>query len=54
MEFLDNCAPMPRGYEEVEEIVTSVVEEYFNGQHTAGKAAELIDNRVQLYLEEQK
>ncbi|NLD87706.1 MAG: extracellular solute-binding protein, partial [Clostridiales bacterium] len=54
LEFLDNCAPMPRGYEEIEEIVTSVVEEYFNGQHTAEKAADLIDNRVQLYLDEQK
>ena len=52
--FLDNCAPMPSGYEEIEEIVTSVAEEYFSGQHTAMKAAELIDNRVQLYLDEQK
>lgn len=54
LEFLDNCAPMPRGYEEIEEIISSVTQEYFEGKCTAERAAELIDNRVQLYLDEQK
>ena len=54
LNFLDHCAPLPRSYEEIEEIVLSGAEGYFNGQYSAERAAELIHNRVQLYLDEQK
>ena len=54
LDFLDHCQPMPRSYESINEIILSGAEEYFNGQCTAERAAELIDNRVQLYLDEQR
>ena len=42
------------GFKEIKEIIVSGAKGYFNGQYTAERAAELIHNRVQLYLDEQK
>ena len=52
--FLDNCAPLPRSYEAIENIVLDEAELFFNGTYTAEQAVERIDNRVQLYLDESK
>lgn len=52
--FLDNCAPLPRSYESIENIVLDEAELFFNGTYTAEQAVERIDNRVQLYLDESK
>ena len=52
--FLNKCGPNPKPYKEIKEIIVSGAEGYFNGQYTAERAAELIHNRVQLYLDEQK
>ena len=51
--FLDRCAPLPRSYKAVENIVLDEVDLFFSGSYTAEQAAERIDNRVQLYLDEQ-
>lgn len=51
--FLENCAPLPRSYETIETIVSEEVDMFFNGNYTATQVAENIDNRVQLYLDEQ-
>lgn len=51
--FLDNCAPLPRSYEAIESIVLDEAELFFDGTYTAEQAVERIDNRVQLYLDEQ-
>ena len=50
--FLENCAPLPQSYEMIEDIVLEEVEVYFSSNCTAEQAAEKIDNRVQLYLDE--
>lgn len=53
MLFLDSCAPLPRSYEAIESIVLDEADLFFSGSYTAEQAAERIDNRVQLYLDEQ-
>lgn len=54
LNFLNKCGPSPLPYKEIKEIIVSGANGYFNGQYTAKQAAELIHNRVQLYLDEQK
>lgn len=53
IDFLSRCAPCPPSGIKVREIVPDVAEDHFKNQYTAEHAAELIDNRVQLYLDEQ-
>lgn len=52
--FLDKLGPSPRTDSKLKEIIIAGAQEYFEGKCTAERAAELIDNRVQLYLDEQK
>lgn len=52
--LLKQMGPLPRPYTKLKEIIYSGAQEYFEGKCTAERAAELIDNRVQLYLDEQK
>ena len=51
---LDKLGPLPHNDSKLKEIIVSGAQEYFEGTCTAERAAELIDNRVQLYLDEQK
>ena len=51
---LDKLGPLPHNDSKLKEIIVSGAQEYFEGKCTAERAAELIDNRVQLYLDEQK
>lgn len=54
IDYLSKCGPCPPSGDKIREIVWDVAAGYFNGQYTAEHTAELIDNRVQLYLDEQK
>lgn len=50
--FLARCAPAPRAYKDIEDIIYEELRDYYAGDKTAEEAAEIIDNRVQLYLDE--
>lgn len=52
VEFLRKLGPMPGYGSVISDIVLEEAEYYFNGTKSAGQAAEIIDNRVQLYLDE--
>ncbi len=50
--FLAQCVPAPRAYEDITDIIYEELDDYYAGDQTAEKTAEIIDNRVQLYLDE--
>lgn len=52
VEFLRKLGPMTGYGSVISDIVLEEAEYYFNGTKSAGQAAEIIDNRVQLYLDE--
>ena len=54
IEFLNRCEPSPYSATQIQRIIRDVLLEYLNDQYSAERAAEIIDNRVQLYLDEQK
>ena len=54
IDLLKQFGPLPHNDSRLKEIIVSGAQEYFEGKCTAERAAELIDNRVQLYLDEQK
>lgn len=50
--FLNSCVPSPVGDRTIETIVLEEVEPYFTGDKDIDKVIEIIQNRVQLYLDE--
>lgn len=52
IEFMDSCVPVRRGTAEIENIIYEEAGGFFAGDRDAQSAAELIQNRVQLYLNE--
>ena len=54
IDLLKQLGPLPHNDSKLKEIIVSGAQEYLDGKCTAERAAELIDNRVQLYLDEQK
>ncbi|MBE5874681.1 MAG: carbohydrate ABC transporter substrate-binding protein, partial [Lachnospiraceae bacterium] len=54
IEFLNRCEPSPYSATQIQRIIRDILLEYLNDQYSAERAAEIIDNRVQLYLDEQK
>lgn len=52
MELLDQGVPMSEEYNEIGMIIEEEAEAFFSGGKDAAAAAELIQNRVQLYLDE--
>lgn len=52
IDFLKNCGPVPYTDEHIEEIILEEAELFFEGSKTAEQTAEIIQNRVQLYLDE--
>lgn len=54
IEFLESCVPYPTEYREIIDIVWEEAQGYIDGDKSAEKVAEVIDNRVQLYLDERK
>ena len=52
LDFLENCEPEPVMPEQIGDIIYEEVKAYFNGDKSAAEAANIIHNRVQLYLDE--
>lgn len=52
--FVETCVAYPLQNKKLVNIIDEELEAYFGGNYSADKAAELIDNRVQLYLDERK
>lgn len=52
IDFMDSCVPRRRGTTEIENIIYEESGAFFAGDKSAQEAAELIQNRVQLYLNE--
>ncbi|MCM1058643.1 MAG: extracellular solute-binding protein [Firmicutes bacterium] len=53
MDLLENCEARDIWPAQIKQILTEELEPYFQGDRTAKEAAGLIQNRVQLYLDEQ-
>lgn len=52
IEFMNSCVPKRRGTSDIEDIVIEETGSFFAGDKDAWTVAELIQNRVQLYLDE--
>ncbi len=52
VEFLKKLGPWNSSYTVISDIVSEEAKDYFNGVRSAEQTAEIIDNRVQLYLDE--
>lgn len=52
IEFMDSCVPMRRGTIEIKKIIEEEADSFFAGDKDAQAVAELIQNRVQNYLNE--
>ena len=52
--LLESCVPYPDEYEEITEIVWEEGQAYIEGDKSASEVAEIIDNRIQLYLDEKE
>ena len=50
--FPENCEPEPFMHEQIREIIREEAISYFNGNKCAEEAANIIQNRVQLYPDE--
>lgn len=53
-EFLENARALPYKTEPILAIIWEEAKEYFNGNKSKEQVAEIIENRVQLYLDEQR
>lgn len=53
-DWMDNCVPYPAGGLELKKIIEEEAGSFFRGDQSAKTVAERIQNRVQLYLNEQK
>lgn len=51
-EFLESCVPVPYYDEQIPNILREELPPYFEGQKTAKQVAEIVQSRVQLYLDE--
>lgn len=51
IDFLKKCGPIPYSDETIQEIILEEAEMFFSGVKTAEQTAEVIQNRVQLYLD---
>ncbi len=54
MDLLDQGVPMAEEYSEIEMIMTEEAAAFFSGDKDAAEAAEIVQSRVQLYLDERK
>ena len=52
LDFLENCEPEPFMPEQIRTIIAEELDAYFEGDRSAGDVANIIHNRVQLYLDE--
>lgn len=54
MDFVENCRPEPDAPKAISNILYDELAGYFDGNRSVEETAQLIQNRVQLYLDEQK
>lgn len=54
LELLDSCVAAPTGAEEIEAILSEELPAFFNGDKDAKTVSEIVQRRVQLYLDEGK
>lgn len=52
--FVESCEPMPYIPQQIKQIVSEEAMSFFDGRKEAGETADIIQRRVQLYLEETK
>lgn len=52
--FIDKCRAEPAHVSVVSDIISEEAEQYFNGQYDLDKVIDIIESRVQLYLDERK
>lgn len=50
--FLEQCVPAPIAHEDLSDIIWEEAQGYFEGDKSAETVAEIIQNRIQLYLDE--
>ena len=50
--LIENAKPISRDVDQIRGIVYEELEPYFNGNVSAEQAAEKLDNRIQLFLDE--
>lgn len=50
--FLEQCVPAPIAHEDLSDIIWEEAQGYFEGDKSAEAVAEIIQNRIQLYLDE--
>ena len=51
-DYLERCVPGPPDYQDLKNVIWEEAEGYFNGDKSAETVAEIIDRRIQLYLDE--
>lgn len=54
LDFVEGCKPVPYIPQQLKTIVSEESEPFFAGRKEAGEVADIIQRRVQLYLEEKK
>ena len=52
--LLEACVPMPKPHDALLNIIMEEVQSYYAGEKSTTEVAEIIDNRVQVYLDEGK
>lgn len=52
LDFLENCEPEPFMPEQIRTIIAEELDAYINGDKSTDEVANIIHNRVQLYLDE--
>lgn len=53
-EYIDSCVPAPFGTQEIKDIISEETEAYFAGEKDLDRTVDVIQKRVQLYLNENK
>ncbi len=53
-EFLESCVPLEEAPKGLQEIFDQEISDYMDGDYSAAQAAQNLDNRVQLYLDERR
>lgn len=51
-DFLESCVPGPAEYDDIISMVWEEAQSYFAGDKSAEEVARIVDNRIQLYLDE--
>lgn len=53
IDFLESCVPSPAVYPDIQKLISEELEAYYNSDRSASETADIIDRRVQVYLDEE-